>query len=173
MGIFKCLNYAERTTPCLALCMLLLAWSSACNANSRLPQEGAVAGPAVTKGIVLLIQFPDVRHNITRAQVSTRFNDHLNLYVREMSYGKVQLNVDLTSKWYTMPDPVSRYRISSRNLEVDKTRILKLIEDAVSAAEAEWRSSAIRLTWGTFPRRCSYPGGSEGRKENGSVPVRS
>jgi len=50
MGIFKCLNYAERTTPCLALCMLLLAWSSACNANSRLPQEGAVAGPAVTKG---------------------------------------------------------------------------------------------------------------------------
>ena len=91
----------------------------------------------IHKGIVVLVQFPDVRHQVDRNIVQARFSRQLNAYVREMSYNQVSLQVDVTRTWYTLPDPVGRYRISSRNLEVDKSRISKLIDDALRAADAE------------------------------------
>ena len=96
-------------------------------------QEGA----AVEKGIVILVEFPDVKHNVTRDQVYTRFSEHLNSYVKQMSYNTLSLEIDVTRKWHTMPDSISRYRISPRNLEVDKSRVRKLIVDAINAADEE------------------------------------
>jgi M6 family metalloprotease-like protein len=97
----------------------------------------ALAAETVHKGIVVLVQFPDVRHQIDRSMVQARFSRHLNAYVREMSYNQVSLQVDVTRTWYTLPEPVSRYRISSRNLGVDKSRVSQLIDDALRAADAE------------------------------------
>jgi hypothetical protein len=92
---------------------------------------------AVGRGIIILAEFPDVRHDLDRNLVQMRFSKQLNSYVKEMSYNKVFLRIDLTKRWYTMPDSVSKYRISSRNLEVDKSRVKKLIDDALAAAEDE------------------------------------
>jgi len=36
-----------------------------------------------------------------------------------------------------MPEPVSRYRISPRNLEVDKSRVKRLIDDTINAADKD------------------------------------
>jgi M6 family metalloprotease-like protein len=91
----------------------------------------------VEKGIVILVEFPDVTHNIDRNLVQTRFSQQLNNYVKEMSYGKVSLDIDVTKRWYKMPNSVRQYKISSRNLEVDKSRVKKLIEDALDAADKE------------------------------------
>jgi hypothetical protein len=98
---------------------------------------GDRSGEKVERGVVILVAFPDVAHNLDRSQVQMRFARQLNNYVREMSYGKVSLAVDVTQKWYTMPNPVSQYRISPRNLEVDKSRVRKLIDDALAAADGE------------------------------------
>jgi M6 family metalloprotease-like protein len=54
-----------------------------------------------------------------------------------MSYGKVCIQGDVTDKWYRMPRPITEYRISSRNLEVDKSRLTKLILDALSAVDGD------------------------------------
>lgn len=89
----------------------------------------------IHKGLVILVEFPDVQHDVTRSLAQGRFSQHLNSYVRQVSYNKVALAVDVTEKWYKMPDPVSRYKISSRNLEVDRSRVEKLIDDALAAAE--------------------------------------
>lgn len=97
----------------------------------------AVRAETTQKGIVILVQFPDVRHQVDRATVEMRFARQLHAYIREMSYGQVALEVDVTRKWYTLPEPVGRYRISSRNLEVDKSRIRQLIDDALDAADAD------------------------------------
>lgn len=94
-------------------------------------------GETVEKGIVILVEFPDVKYDIDRNLVQMRFSQQLNNYVKEMSYGKVSLDIDVTKKWYKMPSPVSQYRISSRNLEVDKSRVKRLIEDALNAADKE------------------------------------
>ncbi len=95
------------------------------------------AGEAVEKGIVILVEFPDVKHAVNRTAVQARFSMQLNAYVKEMSYGKVSLGIDVTKNWYTMPDSVRQYRISPRNLEVDRSRVKKLIDDAINAADEE------------------------------------
>jgi len=96
------------------------------------PRACAAEGPAVARGLVVLVRFPDVLAAPERAMVMRRFNRQLDDYVRQMSYGRVSLAVDVTERWYEMPKPVTQYRISSRNLEVDKSRIRALIGDALA-----------------------------------------
>jgi M6 family metalloprotease-like protein len=109
----------------------------------------------IQQGIIILVEFPDVKHDvdrdfvknrfskdlnsyvIDRDFVKNRFSKDLNSYVKEMSYNKVSLGVDVTKRWYTMPKSISEYRISSRNLEVDKSRVRRLIDDALDAADKE------------------------------------
>ena len=74
---------------------------------------------------------------VDQALVEQRFSRQLNDYIQEMSYGKVCLKGEVTATWYTMPHPVSEYRISPRNLEVNQTRVRSLILDALNAADAE------------------------------------
>ena len=92
---------------------------------------------AVEKGMILLVEFPDVKHDVTKNFVTERFFDRLNRYVQEMSYGKVSIGGQVTEKWHRMPDSVSQYRISSRNLEVDKSRVRKLIDDSLDAVDRD------------------------------------
>ena len=98
-----------------------------------------IAGPtgAVEQGIILLVEFPDVKHDVSRRFVTGRFFGRLNSYVKEMSYGKVSIGGQVTERWYRMPDSVSQYKISSRNLEVDKSRIRKLIDDSLDAVDRD------------------------------------
>jgi hypothetical protein len=91
----------------------------------------------ITRGIVILAQFPDVNHRVTREYALGRFNKGLSSYVREMSYGAVSLAADVTPGWYTLPRSIRDYRISSRNLEVDKSRVRRIIDDALRAADKD------------------------------------
>ena len=103
-----------------------------------MPNEGIGASRALAvRGIAILVQFPDVKHNVTRQFAMGRFNQGLGSYVREMSYGAVSLAVEVTPGWYTLPRSVKDYRISSRNLEVDKSRVRRLIDDALRAADKD------------------------------------
>lgn len=121
----------------------------------------------IKKGIIILAEFPDVRHTIDSNLVEMRFSRQLNNYVRQMSYNKVSLEITVTDKWYMMPDAVSRYKISPRNLEVDKSRVKKLIDDALNAADrdvdfAKYDFCAIFLSakledYGMIGL-CGYPG---------------
>src|SRR5512143_2944532 len=99
------------------------------------PNSQSAARGTMHRGIVILVQFSDVRHTIRRDFALGRFNQGLSPYVKEMSYGAVSLTVDVTPRWYTMPRPIQDYRISSRNLEVDKSRVRRLIDDALRAAD--------------------------------------
>ncbi|MDD5063869.1 MAG: hypothetical protein PHQ35_03790 [Phycisphaerae bacterium] len=101
------------------------------------PAKDTQQAGTVEKGIVILVEFPDVPHNIDRELVQKRFSQQLNNYVKEMSYGKVSLDIDVTKRWFKMPDSIHRYKISPRNLEVDKSLVKKLIEDALNAADKE------------------------------------
>jgi len=131
-----------RSNPCrtlvsTAVLALMLGQITAWAEDSPEATGGGPRGQTVLKGVVILVQFPDVKHEIDRSMAQMRFSRQLNNYVKEMSYNKVSLDVDVTEKWYTMPSPVSQYRISSRNLEVDKSRVKRLIDDGLDAADAE------------------------------------
>ena len=102
---------------------------------SCLPNITSAQGHIVEKGIIILVKFPDVNNVIDRNLVEMRFSRQLNNYVRQMSYDKVSLEIDTTEKWYTLPEPVGHYKISPRNLEVDRSRVRKLIDDTFGAVE--------------------------------------
>jgi len=108
--------------------------------------KSLLPGKTVEKGIVILVSFPDVHNPVNRDRVRMRFAQHLNAYVKQMSYGKVSLEVDLTKAWVKMPKPVSQYRISSRNLEVDKSRVRKLIDDTLEQIDDEVDFSRYSFT---------------------------
>jgi hypothetical protein len=93
--------------------------------------------PTILKAIVILIAFPDVPRKIESALPEQRFFRDLDGYIREMSYGKVGLAGDVTKKWYTLPQSVAAYRISPRNLEVDRSRVQRLLRDSLALAEAD------------------------------------
>lgn len=121
----------------------------------------------IEKGIIILVEFPDVQHTVNRNLVQKRFSQQLNSYVKEMSYRAVSLEIDITKKWYKMPNSVSRYKISSRNLEVDKSRVRKLIDDALNAVDKEVAFSqysfvaifmGAKLTDYGMIGLCGYPG---------------
>ena len=129
--------------------------------------EPMAFGEIVEKGIVILVEFPDVSHDVNRDFVQKRFSQLLNDYVKEMSYNKVSLKIDVTKKWHTLPDSVSKYRISPRNLEVDKSRVRKIIDDALNAVDkdvdfSEYSFTAIvmgaKVTEYGMIGLCGYPG---------------
>lgn len=103
--------------------------------NGAIDQEPTQES-VVEKGLVILIEYPNVKHTVDMDYAQTRF-DHLNTYIEEMSYDKVSIDVDVTEKWYEMPHPISSYEISPRNLEVDKSRVENLIQDAINVADKD------------------------------------
>jgi len=128
--------------------LLVLVMDSAFAAATDRPATAAAPTKAnsIERGIVILVNFADVQHPVNSELVRMRFNKQLNDYVREMSYGKVSLDVDVTARWYTLPHSVGHYRISSRNLEVDKTRVRELIDDALTAADKDVDFSRYSFT---------------------------
>jgi len=117
------------------------------------------------KGLVILVEFPDIVSPVDTHFVRDRFKK-LDFYVREMSYGRACTDVDIT-EWYRLPDSVKRYAISPANLEVDKSRIVKLIQDAIDAADGNndfSRYSFVVLFLGAQFKEygmvglCGYPG---------------
>lgn len=117
--------------------------------------------------LVIPVEFTDVEHKIPLRYARKRFFQDLDEYVQEMSYGKRSIGGTVIGRWVRMPKSVKEYRISSRNLEVDKSRIRALIEDAVNAVDGEVdfsRYTVVALFLGARFQEygmiglCGYPG---------------
>lgn len=137
--------------------------------------EAAKRGPSGTapthcqpiNGLVILTQFPDIPPGVHGRYARKRFFEELNDYVQEMSYGRYCVTGDVTQRWYQLPRPVADYRISPRNLEVDKSRLRRLISDALAAVDGDVDFSKydfVALFLGAKAREygmiglCGYPG---------------
>lgn len=96
----------------------------------------ALATTACTsrRGLVILVDFPGLPRHVDTDYVIDRFQK-LSHFVSEMSYGNVCAEFEFTA-WQQLPEPVDRYAISAANLKVDKSRVFKLIQDAIDAADA-------------------------------------
>jgi M6 family metalloprotease-like protein len=154
-----------RTVVIIAI--LALANSLIACGEGESETDGTVEQESIAeKGLVILAEYPDVKHTIGREFAQGRFSE-LDSYVREMSYGEAGIDVDVTERWYEMPHPVSYYKISPRNLEVDKSRVESLIQDSLDAVDKDVDltryhfiaifMSARREEYGMIGL-CGYPG---------------
>ncbi|MBF0269262.1 MAG: twin-arginine translocation signal domain-containing protein [Alphaproteobacteria bacterium] len=142
-----------------------LAGSAALGAASLAPTRRSMGAATALRGLVIMVQFPDVSLRIDQGYVDSRFQS-LDAYVQEMSYGAKSLDTKL-SGWRMMPDPLSRYAISPVNLQVDKSRVTKLIQDAIDVVDGDYDFSAFDYM-AVFMRArfvdygmvglCGYPG---------------
>jgi M6 family metalloprotease-like protein len=119
------------------------------------------------RALVILVEFPDIRHTVSGNFIREKYFGQLNPYIRQMSYGTVCLGGDVTKTWYEMPHPVSYYTISSRNLEVNRTRLTALMTDAVNAADNDYNFAdydfivlmlAAKTSEYGMVGLCGYPG---------------
>ncbi|CAA6605958.1 exported hypothetical protein [Rhodospirillaceae bacterium LM-1] len=142
-----------------------LAGSAALGASSLVSPRPSHATATPLRGLVIMAQFPDMSLRIDQGYVDSRFQS-LDAYLQEMSYGAKSLDTKL-SGWRMMPDPLSRYAISPVNLQVDKGRVAKLVQDAIDVVDGDYDFSAFDYM-AVFMRArfldygmvglCGYPG---------------
>jgi len=127
-----------RRVGCVAILALLV---NVAQASQPVPPDQAL-GIHTTKAtgekrlIVIFADFPDVTRQYSTQVISDRILKNVNQYFYAASYGTMWFRGEVAGP-YVLPHPVDDYRISSRNLEVDPTRVLSLIRDAVDAADAD------------------------------------
>lgn len=89
-----------------ATILLLLLSVVAIPTEAGTEQRRAVTGPQRT--IVILIEFPDVKHSTPPEIIHARLFTELDQWIREVSYGKAWLEGN-TTEWITLPKPFSHY----------------------------------------------------------------
>jgi M6 family metalloprotease-like protein len=116
--------------------------------------------------LVIMAKFPDVQPSFSIKKMQTKYFDKLDRYLKAVSYQKAWVK-GKTTKWYTLPHKVARYKISQRNLGVDKKRVNKLIEDAINLADEDEDFSQYSMVFISLGAKrkdygmmglCGYPG---------------
>lgn len=93
--------------------------------------------------LVVPVRFPDATPQFSLRQIETKAVTRLNQYVQSQSYGRAWLKAHVTD-WVSLPDPIEAYRVSSSNFKVDRNRVRKLIEDAMTGLERDVDFSAFQ-----------------------------
>lgn len=134
-----------RTVPArwrLAPALLAMLFGCFCvQASQAAPQEATPEARQckVIKGLIIRARFADIARPVPPKFLETRFFDKLNRYVQHVSYGKFCIGGDVTKRSYKLPNRLSRYRISDRNLKVDPRRTEKLVIETVNMAANDYR----------------------------------
>jgi M6 family metalloprotease-like protein len=104
--------------------------------------ENPVLGPQsqMAKGelriLMAAVRFPDVEPTFPLERIRKKVEVDLDRYVKEQSYGQAWLKADFRG-WVRLPDPISSYKVSPYNFQVDRNRVRKLVEDTMTALERE------------------------------------
>jgi len=116
--------------------------------------------------LVIMVRFPDVDPSFSIERQQQKYFEKLNRYLQSVSYGRTRISGKVT-KWYTLPREVKHYRLSKRNLEVDHSRVLRLIQDSLDLVDEDEDFSdysMIFISLGAKRRDygmmglCGYPG---------------
>jgi M6 family metalloprotease-like protein len=86
--------------------------------------------------VLIFADFPDVKRQFSDSQMESRIMGFLPNYFHEASYGKLNMKIRAT-RHYVLPHPVSYYKISAANLNVDPRRVAALVTDVANAADAD------------------------------------
>ena len=135
--------------------------------------------------LVVPVRFPDVDPRLSLRQIEAKAVTRLNDYVKAQSYGLAWIKAHLAG-WVSLPDSIAQYRVSSSNFKVDRNRVRKLIEDAMTGLERDVDFSAYQhmlIVPGVFTQSdkgygmvcyCANPGMLTGvRRDPGYVTLRS
>ena len=110
-------------------------WAASIDEDNYLgPQSKQASGEK--KVLMVVVRFPDATPSTPIEAVKRRVVAGLGSYVAEQSYGLASIKADFRG-YVMLPHSITDYKISPYNFRVDKSRILKLIEDTMTAIEKD------------------------------------
>lgn len=155
--------------PVLFFCLLLALTFLPVSAEGALaPQPPAVAfagAPlAEAKGpqgvIVVLVEFPDMKHRVTTDRVREIVFEDLDAYYREVSYGLAWITGDVTNKWYQVRTPLKQLDLEKWGYDDEDMETFQ--REAFEAADvdvnfANYNFVIILAAGGVWPHaRCDF-----------------
>jgi M6 family metalloprotease-like protein len=84
--------------------------------------------------VVILADFPDVGRGVNKDTIDERMLEFLGEYFKYASYEKLEYEGTMVGP-YTLPKSVEEYKISPINMEVDRSRVLALVNDVINLAD--------------------------------------
>jgi M6 family metalloprotease-like protein len=113
------------------------------------PATAGVAAPVNITGpqrlLIVAVRFPGIRPALDLAEIQAKV-ERVRRYVEESAYGKMKLETDRVG-WYELPASLGEYAVSPYNFKVDRTRVRRLLADALSAASRETDLEKYRVVW--------------------------
>lgn len=118
--------------------MLFLASACATPGGGQEPEQPLRAQHSlgVQRILVLAVSFPNVTGERSLSQIREHVLERTAEYYSRMSHGKTSLTGEVKG-WYRLPRSLSDYQVSPYNIEVDRRRVWRLVEDALTAAEKD------------------------------------
>ncbi|UCE34378.1 MAG: hypothetical protein JSV40_00135 [Deltaproteobacteria bacterium] len=100
---------------------------------------------SVKRILVVPLSFPGTFFVKGSDKIEQRFAGELPKYIRELSYGRVRVDVEITP-WMEMPKPVSQYSLSSWRIQAwsseDQRRRQAIVQDAAAIIDKRYDVSA-------------------------------
>lgn len=95
--------------------------------------------------LVVAVRFPgtEPRRNLDQIR---RKADAVRRYIGMASYGQASVEPTVVG-WHQMPAPLSEYRVSPHNFEVDRGRVHRLVADALGAARRDVDIAVFQQVW--------------------------
>jgi len=118
------------------------------------------------KVLVIMAKFPDVDPSFSIERQKQKYFDKLNRYLQSVSYGQAWITGKVTN-WYTLPREVKSYSLSKHNLEVDHSRVIRLIQDSLDLVDEDEDFSDYSMIFISLGAKrqdygmmglCGYPG---------------
>lgn len=117
------------------LVALTLAMAAAAGAAGGVGPPATVLGPQ--RVLVVPVRLPDVTPSRSTPAIAEKVR-RVAEWVEAASYGKATLDVTMLG-WQPLSRPLAEYRVSPHNYYVDRERVRRLVEDALSAAARQAR----------------------------------
>ncbi|MBC8339554.1 MAG: hypothetical protein H8E39_12775 [Alphaproteobacteria bacterium] len=128
--------------PVVAL-ILFLALATNTASTEGLGDPVRVAG--AQRLLVVAVRFPGTEPPRSLDDIRQKA-DKVRRYIHMTSYGKASV-APTVSGWYEMPAPLSEYRVSPHNFDVDRGRVRRLVADALGAARRDVDIAAFQQVW--------------------------
>lgn len=123
---------------CLAgvIFFFVIAYFTTSDVQGAEPPLRAQHALGVQQILVLAVSFPKVELEMSLSQIGEKAIEKTAKYYSEVSYGKTTLTGELKG-WYALPRPLEDYQVSPYNINVDRSRVWRLVDDTLNAAEKD------------------------------------
>jgi len=142
---FSCRRLRSEALLAFAFALLLAAVTHAAPRASTGGVGAAVSITGPQRLLVIPVRFPGVTPERSMREINGKVRQ-VAQWVEQASYGKASIDPTVL-EWQPLPSRLETYRVSPYNYQVDRERVRRLVEDALSAAARRVRVADFKYVY--------------------------